>query len=109
MATAIKPAARREAKVLKVELEGDFAGWTAECRSAKDLPARIYGELAAVGEADAVALVRLAAVLDKIVITHNFPKAEDGTLAETMLDVSPDALAALSEAWSKAAFATDPS
>jgi hypothetical protein len=109
MSEKIKPAARRAMKSIRVELEGEFAGWYAECRSAKELPARIYGELAEVGEADAVALVKLAEVLDKIIVAHNFPRAEDGALAETMLDVAPDALAALSEAWSRAAFAPDPS
>jgi hypothetical protein len=109
MTEKIKPAARRAAKSIRVELEGDFAGWYAECRSAKDLPARIYGELAAVAEADAQAIVKLAEVLDKIVTSHNLPNAETGALAESMLDVTPDALAALSEAWSRAAFASDPS
>jgi hypothetical protein len=104
----IKVAPRREATVVRVELEGDFAGYWAEARSARDLPARLYGELASISGEDPSALVKLAAVLDKVVVTHNFPAVETGELAASMLDVAPDVLAALSEAWSKKAFAVDP-
>ncbi len=107
--TAITPARARTPKIIKVELEGELAGWWAECRSANDLPARLYGDLAAIGDANAEALVKLAETLDKIVVSHNFPNATTGELAESMLDVAPDALAALAEGWSRKAFAPDPS
>jgi len=105
----IKVAARRTPSNFKIELTGDFDGYWAELRSAKDLPARIYGELANISEDDGNAITKLAAVLDRIVVSHNFPDVTTGELAPSMLDVAPDALAALSEAWSKKAFAVDPS
>lgn len=105
----IKVAARRTPSNFKIELTGDFDTYWAEVRSAKDLPARVYGELANINEDDGNAITKLAAVLDRIVVSHNFPDVTTGELATSMLDVAPDALAALSEAWSKKAFAVDPS
>lgn len=105
----IKVAPRRPAASIRIELTGDFAGYWAEVRSAKDLPARVYGELAGINEDDSSAITKLASVMDRIVLSHNFPDVETGELAASMLDVAPDALAGLSEAWSKKAFAVDPS
>lgn len=107
--TQIKPAQRRTAANVRIELTGDFAGYWAECRSAKDLPARVYGELASISDEDNSAILKLAAVMDRIVVSHNFPDVTTGELAASMLDVAPDALAGLSEAWSRKAFAVDPS
>ena len=47
--------------------------------------------------------------MDRIVVSHNFPDVTTGELAASMLDVAPDALAGLSEGWSRKAFAVDPS
>lgn len=105
----IKAAARRTPSNIRVELTGDFAGYWAETRSAKDLPARIYGELAGISDDDSSAILKLAEVMDRIVVSHNFPDVTTGELAASMLDVAPDALAGLSEAWSRKAFAVDPS
>jgi hypothetical protein len=105
----IKVAARRTPTNIRIELTGDFDGYWAEVRSAKDLPARIYGELAGISEDDNNAIMKLASVMDRITVSHNFPDVTTGELAESMLDVAPDALAALSEGWSKKAFAVDPS
>lgn len=106
--SAITPAPARAITVIRVELTGDLAGWWADCRSPKDLPARVFGQLAGLGEADAAALVKLAGALETIVVAHNFPDATTGKLATSLLDVAPDALAALASGWSEKAFASDP-
>jgi hypothetical protein len=106
--STIKPAPARAITVVRVELTGDLTGWWADCRSAKDLPARVFGELAQVGDGDAAALVRLANAIDKVVVEHNFPDATTGKLAASLLDVAPDALAALAAGWSEKAFTPDP-
>lgn len=104
----IKPAPARAITVVRVELKDDLTGWWADCRSPKDLPARVFGQLAEIGEADAAALVKLAGALETIVVEHNFPDATTGKLAASLLDVAPDALAALAAGWSEKAFTPDP-
>lgn len=106
--SAVTVAPARAVTVIRVELEDELAGWWADCRSGKDLPARLFGQFSTLGEADAASLMKLAEMLDAIVIGHNFPDATTGKLATSMLDVAPDALAALAAGWSAKAFAQDP-
>lgn len=75
-------AARRPApRVVTVTIEaGDFAGWSATARA--DFPARLLADMQS-GD-----IGRLLAVLDAIIVEHNFPNSEDG-IAATMNDVDP--------------------
>jgi hypothetical protein len=107
--SAVTVAPARAITVVRVELKDDLTGWWADCRSPKDLPARVFGQFAEIGQADAAALVKLAEALETIVVSHNFPDATTGKLAASFLDVAPDALAALAAGWSEKAFSPDPS
>jgi hypothetical protein len=78
---------------VKIALEGEYAGWTAELR--KTVSARILLELDS-GEAS-----RALAAFAKLVVTHNF-KGLDGKPCADVLDAPVDALSQTLEAWGKA-------
>jgi hypothetical protein len=78
---------------VKITLEGEFAGWTAELR--KQVSARILLDLES-----GVAAQALTAFA-KLVVTHNF-KGLDGKPVDDVLDAPVDALTQTLEAWSKA-------
>lgn len=75
-----------------VELDGEFAGWSAEMRSS--VSANILIELNS-GEP-----TRALAAFSKVVIKHNF-KSIDGTPAVDILDAPIEALTALLTKWSE--------
>ena len=78
---------------VKITLEGDFAGWTAELR--KQVSARILLDLES-GDSQ-----RSLVAFSKLVVSHNF-KGLDGKPVEDVLDAPIDALTQMLEAWGKA-------
>lgn len=78
---------------VKVALEGEYAGWTAELR--KQVSARILLDLES-GDSQ-----RALTAFSKLIITHNF-KGLDGEPCEDVLDAPVDALTQTLEAWGKA-------
>lgn len=80
-------------ETVKIELDGVYAGWTAELR--KQVSARILLDLES-GEA-----ARALAAFAKLIVTHNF-KGLDGKPVEDVLDAPVDALSQTLEAWGKA-------
>jgi hypothetical protein len=78
---------------LKIALEGEFAGWTAELR--KQVTARILLDLES-GESS-----RSLAAFSKLIVSHNF-KGIDGKPVDDILDAPVDALTQTLEAWGKA-------
>lgn len=108
MTVPAKTAAMPPAATVTIELETPFAGWVAECRSARSLPARIFGDFAALAESPPDAVVRLASLMERVVIAHNFPDALTGKPAASLLDCSPEAIGALAEAWTAKATTADP-
>lgn len=78
---------------VKIALEGEYAGWTAELR--KTVSARILLDLES-GESQ-----RSLTAFSKLVVTHNF-KGLDGKPCEDVLDAPVDALTQTLEAWGKA-------
>lgn len=77
---------------VKIELDGVYAGWTAELR--KKVSARILLDLES-GEA-----ARALGAFAKLIVTHNF-KGLDGKPVEDVLDAPVDALTQTLEAWGK--------
>lgn len=76
-----RPASRPAARTVSVTIaSGDFAGWEATARA--DFPARLLADL------QSGSIERIIAVLDAIVVDHNFPDQSD-ELAATMGDVDP--------------------
>ena len=80
-------------ETVKIALEGQYAGWTAELR--KQVSARILLDLES-----GVAAQALSAFA-KLVVTHNF-KGLDGKPVDDVLDAPIDALTQMLEAWGKA-------
>lgn len=78
---------------VKIALEGEYAGWTAELR--KQVSARILLDLES-GEPS-----RALSAFAKLVVTHNF-KGLDGKPCVDVLDAPVDALSQTLEAWGKA-------
>jgi hypothetical protein len=78
---------------LKITLEGEYAGWTAELR--KQVTARILLDLESGDSA------RSLGAFSKLIVTHNF-KGLDGKPVEDVLDAPVDALTQTLEAWGKA-------
>ena len=78
---------------IKIALEGEFAGWTAELR--KQVTARILLDLES-GDSS-----RSLHAFSKLVVTHNF-KGLDGKPVVDVLDAPVDALTQTLEAWGKA-------
>jgi len=78
---------------IKIALEGEFAGWTAELR--RQVTARILLDLES-GESS-----RSLAAFSKLIISHNF-KGLDGKPVDDILDAPVDALTQTLEAWGKA-------
>ena len=78
---------------IKIALEGEFAGWTAELR--KQVTARILLDLES-GDSQ-----RSLVAFSKLVVTHNF-KGLDGKPVDDVLDAPIDALTQMLEAWGKA-------
>lgn len=78
---------------IKIALEGEFAGWTAELR--KQVSARILLDLES-GDSS-----RSLHAFSKLVVTHNF-KGLDGKPCDDVLDAPVDALTQTLEAWGKA-------
>jgi hypothetical protein len=77
---------------VKISLEGDYAGWTAELR--KQVSARILLELESGDSA------RALAAFSKLVVSHNF-KDLDGNPCADVLDAPMDALTQTLELWGK--------
>ncbi len=73
---------------VKITLEGDFAGWTAELR--KQVSARILLDLES-GDSQ-----RSLVAFSKLVVTHNF-KGLDGKAVDDVLDAPIDALTQMLE------------
>lgn len=104
----IKAATRPETKIIKVELDGELAGWWADCRAASELPARALVELQAVDDAGNPDIAKIIGAFDRVVVRHNFPNA-DGEVADSMLDVEPlSAVLTALQTWSDKAVAPDP-
>jgi hypothetical protein len=78
---------------VKITLEGEYAGWTAELR--KQVTARILLDLES-GDSQ-----RSLVAFSKLVVTHNF-KGLDGKPVDDVLDAPIDALTQMLEAWGKA-------
>lgn len=78
---------------VKIALEGEFAGWTAELR--KQVTARILLDLES-GDSQ-----RSLVAFSKLVVSHNF-KGLDGKPCDDVLDAPIDALTQTLEAWGKA-------
>ena len=78
---------------IKIALDGEFAGWTAELR--KQVTARILLDLES-GESS-----RSLAAFSKLIVSHNF-KGLDGKPVDDILDAPVDALTQTLEAWGKA-------
>ena len=77
---------------IKIALEGEFAGWTAELR--KQVSARILLDLES-GDS-----IRALQAFSKLIVKHNF-KALDGNPCDDVLDAPVDALTQTLEAWGK--------
>lgn len=80
-------------ETVKITLEGEFAGWTAELR--KQVTARILLDLES-GEP-----LRAMTAFSKMVVSHNF-RGLDGQPVDDILDAPVDALTQTLEAWGKA-------
>ena len=78
---------------VKIALEGEYAGWTAELR--KVVSARILLDLES-GDSQ-----RSLTAFSKLVVKHNF-KDLDGKPCDDVLDAPVDALTQTLEAWGKA-------
>ena len=78
---------------VKIALEGEYAGWTAELR--KTVSARILLDLES-GDSQ-----RSLVAFSKLVVKHNF-KDLDGKPCDDVLDAPVDALTQTLEAWGKA-------
>jgi len=78
---------------VKIALEGEYAGWTAELR--KTVSARILLDLES-GDSQ-----RSLTAFSKLVVKHNF-KDLDGKPCDDVLDAPVDALTQTLEAWGKA-------
>jgi hypothetical protein len=78
---------------VKITLEGEYAGWTAELR--KQVTARILLDLES-GDA-----ARSLGAFSKLIVSHNF-KGLDGKPVADVLDAPVDALTQTLEAWGKA-------
>ena len=78
---------------IKIALEGEFAGWTAELR--KQVTARILLDLES-GDSG-----RSLHAFSKLIVAHNF-KGLDGKPVDDILDAPVDALTQTLEAWGKA-------
>lgn len=76
-----RPAKRPAPRTITAKIsEGEFAGWEATAKA--DFPARLLADL------QSGSIEKICAVLDTIIIEHNFPNAND-ELAESMADVDP--------------------
>jgi hypothetical protein len=76
-----RPAKRPEARIVSVSIEtGPFEGWAATARA--DFAAGLLADLTS-GD-----IGRIMTVLDRIIVDHNFPNAND-ELAKTMAEVDP--------------------
>lgn len=78
--TTRKVASRPAPRTIPIALDGDLAGW--ECQARIDFPTSWFVEL------NTHDLSKVLGVLDKIIVTHNFPDAT-GAPAATMADVDP--------------------
>lgn len=78
---------------VKIALEGEYAGWTAELR--KTVSARILLDLES-GDSQ-----RSLVAFSRLVVKHNF-KDLDGKPCDDVLDAPVDALTQTLEAWGKA-------
>ena len=79
-------------ETVKVTLEGEFAGWTAELR--KSVSARILLDL------ESGVAHRALGAFAQLVVSHNF-KGLDGKPVTDVLDAPVDALTQTLEAWGK--------
>jgi hypothetical protein len=78
---------------VKITLDGEYAGWTAELR--KQVSARILLDL------ESGVAQRALTAFAQLVVTHNF-KGLDGKPCQDVLDAPVDALSQTLEAWGKA-------
>ena len=75
-----KAAKRPSQRTVSVILDGEFAGWEATARA--DWPARWMEDL------DPEDVPRFMSFLDRIILSHNMPNADD-EIADSMMDVDP--------------------
>ena len=78
---------------VKIALDGEYAGWTAELR--KVVSARILLDLESGDSAKALV------AFSRLIVKHNF-KDLDGKPCDDVLDAPVDALTQTLEAWGKA-------
>ena len=80
-------------KTVRIELEGEYAGWYAEMRSNVSMNEVV--------EVQSEKIPRIVAALKRIVISHNF-KTVDGEAAADLGDADTAAWGQLIEKWGKA-------
>ena len=80
-------------KTVRIELEGDYAGWHAEMRANVSMNEVV--------EVQSENLPRIVAALKRVVVSHNF-KSVDGSEAIDMGDADTRAWSQLIEKWGKA-------
>jgi hypothetical protein len=86
-----KPASQPARRTVTVALHGEYEGW--ECVARADFKAKRIIDLNS-GDYD-----RVISALDGIILTHNFPDAEEAdTIAASMADVELDAVGEVIEA-----------
>jgi hypothetical protein len=76
-----RPAKRPATRTVEVVIKsGDFEGWEATARA--DFPAKLLADL------ESGQIGKIITVLDAIIVSHNFPNADD-EIAASMGDVDP--------------------
>jgi hypothetical protein len=80
-------------KTVRIELEGEYAGWYAEMRANVSMNEVV--------EVQSENLPRIVAALKRVVVSHNF-KSVDGSAATDMGDADTRAWSQLIEKWGKA-------
>lgn len=81
------------AKTVRIELDGEYAGWHAEMRANVSMNEVV--------EVQSENLPRIVAALKRVVVTHNF-KTVDGQTATDLGDADTAAWSQLIEKWGKA-------
>ena len=81
------------AKTVRIELEGEFAGWYAEMRSNVSMNEVV--------EVQSENIPRIVATFKRVVVSHNF-KTVDGETAADLGDADTRAWSQLIEKWGKA-------
>lgn len=80
-------------KTVRIELDGDFAGWYAEMRANVSMNEVV--------EVQSENLPRIVATMKRVIVSHNF-KTVEGTHAADVGDADTRAWSQLIEKWGKA-------